>query len=244
METSKIAVILLGQTRTYRYCNEVIMKLFDGYDVDYYCQFWDNDRHIDRATNLYKPVHVKIDKNVEFNTLIHSIDFSNRCKDRSPRACLNTFRMYYTFNGISDILKDKKYSKVIRCRYDLMFNQKIPNKILFSNNDYIYIPSTYNWYGLNDQFAIGNQNVMNRYFDIWHWLTNIYDGIINPEIILYEYLKSQKIPRYHFDIDYKILRPTCVRKPYNRIRVHPDPFNQKSDRFGYEHRVHINGYDE
>jgi hypothetical protein len=135
----------------------------------------------------------------------------------------NTLKMFYSIKKCFDLIEDE-YDFVIRCRFDLIIQEKfilknIIDKLINDNYD-IYIPThifNYGSMGLNDQIAIGKFEKMKIYSNMYSNLNNVLNKstLFRPENLLETYIMDNKInvmtePR----IDFKIVR--SINPEFNR----------------------------
>ena len=164
----KIALCLSGQPRSYKKAHEYIKKnLLDKYNVDVFAHAWRPQlgRMIvfDEISSLYNPVQFIMDE-----ALPETINSDLIVPNASHPANFCT-SMFYSIHRANDFRvreeakKDRKYDFVVRCRFDLALNKVIDFSSLERGKIYVSKDIDDPNALLNDQFAIGDSDVMNIY---------------------------------------------------------------------------------
>ena len=232
----KVALCLSGEPRSSMFCFPYIYESFVNlgpeYEVDVYIHSWKNFR----AFPLYNPKQSRIDYlggiggnvsyiNQRFNHVLpvisevfkNEFNVSNEFTEQT-NFFLNSFLMLSSIQNCFSLIKES-YDVYIRCRYDLIFNNKfkiyqIIEDILGKKYD-IFIPKKAKEFTnhkknneLNDQLAIGNFKAINSYSNIE---SNLKDIIINtrqwaPEIWLRTQLEMDNIKINEYFVDHSLVR--------------------------------------
>jgi hypothetical protein len=227
MEKIKIALCLSGVIRNSFFCFPYIYNSFlnNDYNVDVFIHSWDDSPIID----LYKPKEVQIENQVEvLNFVLPQIKLNSNVKIEGNVN--NNISMYYSIKRCSDLV-DNSYSIIIRCRFDLLLQEKINlaeivNDILSKKCD-IYIPGkSFNVGGYNDQLAIGSYDSMKIYSECYFDIVSIANeiGRWHPETFLGKFIDRNNIKVKQDDYDYRIVRkvqPTLSwpENPYNYLNL-------------------------
>jgi hypothetical protein len=231
----KIALCLSGQTRNWITTYESIKKqIIEKYNVDVFIHTWDvkgqmvphhfvnnYDDNFDKIDykfiDFYKPKKIQIDS-PEYNTF--------KQKTYGGRF-YNTLMMWYSIHKSNQLRKEYeienniKYDLIIRCRFDLFFENFVINEI---NTNIIYLPPNENIdnpfepemkqtlldvgpkYMPNDQLAYGTSDSMDWYCKIFEIIySDIYKYIQHPEGLLTEYLWDESNKEFKVEINNSIL---------------------------------------
>lgn len=211
----KLAICLSGYTRTYKFCHKSLSQYLSNHIVDYYLQIWEEESHlIDELKQIYNPKQIIVLKKQNF-TDQYKFVFEKYLN----YPCIESFDMWYGIQQCFTKLKESynQYDGIIRSRYDLIFDQVLPENI---NLQKILIPDLGNHHnGYNDTFAIGNPESMMKYGNLFNWLNLIYkhQSIKDflPELILSTYLVD--LAEKNRIANCKILRDKFIGYPYEHI---------------------------
>jgi len=94
------------------------------------------------------------------------------------------------------------YNVIVRCRFDT----RLKDKIIYNQETGVHIPANNDFCGINDQFAYGDISSMLYYGDLYSLLLDsiIFGNspkiLLNPEVVLFNHLKSTKIHRFNQEI--------------------------------------------
>jgi len=190
----KIALCFSGQARSFVKGYEYYYKnLLSKFDVDVFIHTWSGD-HIDQINALYKPISMQIDAPLLINVDEKYINTPN-AKKWPPRFTISSY--YSIFRccllKIDHEVKTKQYDWVIKTRFDFALPVVIPFEKLHKNK--VHMPPCRtkafgDWLG-NDQFAIGDSNVMNMYMSTYINLDKYYNSGV--EMIGEEMLRANLI---------------------------------------------------
>jgi hypothetical protein len=143
------------------------------------------------------------EKNNLFERLFSEIEFP-----RYERRDVGTISMWYSICRSNQLKIEYErenniiFDKVIRVRFDSDFE----GKTLFVNklSGDISIPLGRDWNNkMNDQFAIGNSDIMNYYSSLYLHLKSLGNTQYHSESLLYQHLKNKNIDveRFEFNIN-------------------------------------------
>lgn len=229
----KICIILTGHTRTFAHCKDSIINKFLNSETDIYCCTWNNEGNYSLQERFNLPVKKQLilDSSYKIDNLI-PIDRENDIFKKSPRAKYNLelgwvkrlkYQWYCVKKAFEMIEEYEKYDLIIRCRYDVKFNDKNIIKYDFKKLNVPMIHSTEHILEINntdqfgtiesysDHFAIGNPEIMKKYFSLYDHITEMYEkynvDISYAEQMLSFYIKNIcKIATNFCDIDYRIIK--------------------------------------
>jgi uridine kinase len=210
----RIALLIAGYLRSFEYNIDNLKKyIIQNNNVDIYIHITnDNERkylnteiNINKILKLLKFKYVIISENLNFN------------EDKNINNIINQNYKYYLLNE-----ERKQIEKIENISYDAVFKYRpdvnINSYINFENIelDKIIIPSDSkidisklkipeDKY-ICDIMAIGNPEIMNKYFDFYLNLNTLIEnyGLVN-ETLLYYYLFNNNIPYKLIDIDYLVI---------------------------------------
>lgn len=206
----KTAICFSGYLRTYKLTFPTIKtNLLDKLKPDVFIHTWD------RVDFNSFPIFSQ-ELNKIFYPKLLLIERMNRSRGSEYRKYLvdnrsaeNVSNMFYSIYRADELRqqyenKNKfKYDLVIRCRFDLKFLENLPEIDLLSLN----LPKDGKFSGENDQFAIGNSDIMTKYSSLYLNLNNIVNQIdFRPESLLKQHLKNNNIAIKHCPIRYVIQR--------------------------------------
>lgn len=206
----KLAVLVFGRLeKSEESYNNIMKQLIENYDADFFCSS-DNSKFINVFIEKYKPKEYINDKIDIFPEQLNTFNYN-----RTPETNINNVIKHFTNKKrVFEIFKNysKKnninYDVVISLRIDLHFDENI-NYIKPEENT-IYIPAGEDWRnGINDQFAYGNMDVMEKYFNI---LDNCYSLIkiknfkSHPETLTRANLLLNNVIIKRFNLKYHIFR--------------------------------------
>jgi hypothetical protein len=207
-KTPKIALCLSGLTRNSFFCFPYIYQNFlnQGLDVDVFIHTWNDSPVID----LYNPKKYETENQGEILNLIRNQIHINSVKVEGNIN--NNISMYYSIKKCFDLVPDN-YDVVIRCRFDLILENKINLKEIVNgilNKEYdIFIPGRiFNVGGYNDQLAIGSYSAMKIYSDCILHLSELANELKrwHPESFLGLWLDTNNLKIQQDDYDYRIVR--------------------------------------
>jgi len=121
MENVKVALCLSGLIRNSFFCFPYIYNSFlnNDYNVDVFVHTWNESPVLD----LYKPKAIRIEnQNEVLNAILPQIHLNKNITIEGN--ILNNISMYYSIKRCSDLVDDS-YDIIIRCRFDLLLQEKI-----------------------------------------------------------------------------------------------------------------------
>lgn len=204
----KIAILISGRINNNLQQYQNFMNMFKNYDTDIFVShsIMDNYNVKDNFIKLYNPKKI-------FQSNEKYVDVSKYEKNKwtnSHNACCMFLNRYNCLKLLNEYIEKTKtnYDIIISTRCDLLFGQPIffeqfMNEI---NNEKICIPNINDHTGLNDQFAFGNYNVMQKYLNLYNELISLLDtGIIfHPETLYLKYIEKENIQLMRFNTNYII----------------------------------------
>lgn len=223
----KVALLFSGHLRSFQKCLPFMQEnLLNTLEPDCFMFTWTQmginkfiDVHL-TTSNIYpmlglinsvlKPKAMESQKQQVLNADRYKAKLIDK---RSPSGVLTMFYSIFKANEIfKKYCKDNncEYDVVIRLRPDLKFKSPITKEHLsvINDNNSIYIPSFGNYSGINDQFAIGTPEAMDKYsktFINFDRLTNQTEFL--PESLLKQNCINERLEINQVDfIKYSILR--------------------------------------
>ncbi|MGR6871620.1 hypothetical protein ACU6U9_04785 [Pseudomonas sp. HK3] len=216
----KIAVCISGEPRTFEHCISSFHRFFHGHKIDIFIA---NKSHATSSIirENYSPKYLLEYSDNDFNELeikgIKSFGFLHLKHNVTiPVANTNIYPMWFGIQKSFHALKEntlniKKYDAICRCRFDTFFRKQLELES-FSKST-VFIDPNYNEHGgYSDQFAIGNPESMEQYFNLYDWFPKSFSydfgkkGFL-PERILKEYLENVcKLKVINHDFETRLLR--------------------------------------
>ena len=204
----KVAVLLYGRINKYRDTYESFLRVFNAHDVDifYSCDAGE-ETLVSDFKELYKPVAVCNDK------IEYSVDF-RQFLDEIPDTHIHNMTLHY-INKMRVFQLLQSHIKEMNTHYDIIFSTRLDiiykGTINFSipEHDTIHVPEGYDFYGLNDQIAYGNLEVMSVYMNIFNNALIILQAgksFLHPETLNMNNMKYNGIMVERFPLDYYITR--------------------------------------
>jgi uridine kinase len=219
----KIAIIISGYLRTFQLNLEnFINNVIKDHDADIYLhkindenqdRYINNNSNWDKIKEVLKPKLIIETSNFKIHT------------NKKMNDILNQFNKFKILNDLKNkIMNDEKikYDVVVKWRPDILINTKLDFEKV--DKDIIYIPedskidntklndglnnNNNNNNNLCDIIAYGDNNAMNKYFNIYNGLETLIEKYgFCQEKILYYYL--QNIQYKQMNIDYCIVLSRC-----------------------------------
>ncbi len=197
----KIALLLSGFVRNFDFDN--FEKNLLSEDVDVFAHISDDEE--------------KSDRYISSSSTIEKLKPKLVIKEKEIEEKSNLFRQWYKVNSIFSRFVEWSdenqisYDVIVRCRYDILFFDKIK----FLIDDKLHIPrehlidrnklSSPSDECICDIFCFGGMEVMKKYFNFFHHLSEMikrHNSVIS-ENLLFHYLKDEKVE--YFDLPFKIL---------------------------------------
>lgn len=219
----KIALCLSGLIRNSLFCFPYIYNNFlnTKHHVDVFIHTW-NDSPI---IPLYNPTKIEIEDNGEaIRKVRETIQFLPNLKTEGRID--HNISMYYSIHKSFNLVPPD-YDVVIRCRFDLLLQNRIDlDSILqdLQTHD-LYIPGRiFNVGGYNDQIGFGTYEGMKIYSDTVNHLDRIQRelGRWHPESFLGWWLDHNNLKIKQDDYDFRIVRDVQPKLswPENPFQYH------------------------
>lgn len=175
----RIALCLSGQPRSFRAGYEYYRKnLLDKYDVDVFIHTWQGKDAQD-VCNYYHPMTFASDTSL--SPLLNE-KYTNTPDAIKWPPMFTVSALYSTFRSclmkIDNEIKTSQYDWVIKTRFDFALPVEIPFDSLERGK--LYMPPCRlkafgDWLG-NDQFAIGDSDIMNKYMSTYLNIERYYNS--------------------------------------------------------------------
>lgn len=161
----------------------------------------------ERIQKLFSPKKMVIENQIRFDI---PVGMHQKGLGRDVNGVMS---MFYKIESCNKLKKDFEqennftYDCVIRARADLCFEQTIDIKAGNSFN-YLYVPKHGDFNGLNDQFAYGSSEIMDKYSSLYSNIHKYYgDGLVmDPEILTDYHVRRQMLPVLRPNLKYLIRR--------------------------------------
>ena len=192
----QVAVVFSGRATCYDESYDWFKQFSDEYDVDFYCSLsTELDEYYQGVLDLYD---------------IKNYTFGNKPMDIDANQDANAMSMFYNLKLAVDLVPLDDYDIILYARADIVCTQDIDLSAAVqhpNNNNVVFIPSNYDWLGINDQMAFGTPRAMFKYsrvFDnIGEYITR---GTLipgdRPEKILKVHLESSGLIVERFELEY------------------------------------------
>jgi hypothetical protein len=210
----KIAILFSGRITADKTQYENIMNtIVTTNEVDFFIcyQKKTNPEVVEKVISLYQPKKIRendeqyfpVDK---YPAPWESVPHKNRIMSMYKARYLlrKLFQEYIEETNTN-------YDMLMSTRMDLFYDDKemIGEYLLPQIQDNrIYIPKKYDYRGINDQIAIGNQTTILNYLNVYESIYELLDSgvLVNPEIILLSYLQYKKQIIIRHSANYHIIR--------------------------------------
>jgi len=193
----KVAVLYSGALRTWDECreNQINNILTEGVDSYFYTD--------EEPKGIKYTQYVQIPERY-YNEIDHRYD-----ADKNPITnTSNTLGMWHNM-FVGWCLVPKTYDVYVKSRCDIILSQKINFELFDVSGNDIYIPIEGDFCGgVNDRFAIGNYEIMKKYFSIYIEHQNLFQSglTFHTEYYLTENLKRKGVNIIRFSIKDTIIR--------------------------------------
>lgn len=226
---TKIALLLTGKTTSSMLCFPYIYESFlnTELNVDVFIHTWQKDRIV----QLYNPKKYTIDKTPTDYIIQHYLNNLILPKDISIEGhIVNNILQFYT-NKMGFDLIPSDYEFVIRCRFDVIFQNKLNlTQILIDikNGKYdVFCPDEiFNFGGYQDRIYIGKYDAIKHAFDVLKDLNSIIHKLKrwHPESFLKEKWQSSNIKVFQPEINHRLVRNVVLEtnwpeNPYNYLNL-------------------------
>ena len=214
--TKKVAILISGILRSFTdTLLPFIIQLPDNFDVyisiskenDIDDRFFNDSMDLNNLLKYNKIKYIHCDSTDIIIDNIYTI--------REKNIIIQWNRLYKLFNSIT-----ADYDIYIRMRPDINITTTVNDFIDLINNaknNILYIPNGYDIFdtsflnkeekSINDQFAYGSYNVMNKYCNLYNNVE--FKSQLISEKILYEYLIENNIKIERVNIEYNLVLSKC-----------------------------------
>ena len=192
----RVAVVFSGRATCYDESYEWFKKFSDKYAVDFYCSIsTELDEHYQRFIDLYK---------------IKKYIFGNKITCENFTGRTNSVSMFYNLKSAVDLISLDDYDVVLYARADTVCAQDIDMSVAAhhpNRDNVVFIPTGFDYGGLNDQMAFGAPKAMFKY-------SRVFDNIdeyvrrgkigsdVHPETTLKAHVDAVGLMVERFDLNY------------------------------------------
>jgi hypothetical protein len=242
----KVAVCLSGDIRSFTHCIPQMKRFLSGYEVTFFCHGWQSDfdkKHINDLENVHTLIEDRPDFSILERASIHAFGFKGFGQDlKVPFLSPNILPMWYGIKRAYECIerhgfKPSDFDLICRCRYDNFFLGKLSQiNEMPGANDIIIDPNYDGYGGYGDQFAIGQPEVMKKYFSLYDWLPSSFkqyagDKCFFPEVIIRKYLvDNQSIQIKQIDFGLRLLRNEFIGLEGHRIPLRSHSVSQSRNK--------------
>jgi hypothetical protein len=225
----RLAICLSGQPRTWRYTHKTLFNFFEGHDLDVFIHTWDDveTADLEGVTAAYTPRVIAKSPRPLF------LEEKRAMAARFPVSPpLSIFDMFYSMAASVNLALEAftpahpAYDLICRTRFDTIYDGRWrgepPPKGAIAVQTGEYEPMD----GCNDQFALGEPEVMRLYAGMFDWLPHgmgrLEPPCFRPEIALQTYLHNAcglTIHRESFGLT--LLRDYQIGQPFSALRDDP-----------------------
>ncbi len=192
----QVAVVFSGRATCYDESYDWFKQLSDNYDVDFYCSIsTELDEYYQGFLDLYD---------------IKKYTFENKPVDIHPKQDKNAMSMFYNLKLAVDLIPLDDYDIILYARADIVCTQDIDLSVTQQYSDnVVFIPSKYDWTGINDQMAFGTPAAMFKYsrvfdnIDEYNTRGNLSPGA-RPEKMLQVHLEASELIVKRFGLEYEL----------------------------------------
>ena len=192
----QVAVVFSGRATCYDESYDWFKQLSDNYDVDFYCSIsTELDEYYQGFLDLYD---------------IRNYTFGNKPADIDPKQDKNAMSMFYNLKLAVDLVPLDDYDIILYARADIVCTQDIDLSVAQQYSDnVVFIPSKYDWTGINDQMAFGTPAAMFQYSRIFDNIDEyIIRGVLvpsaRPEKMLQVHLEASELIVKRFGLEYEL----------------------------------------
>ena len=199
----RVAVLVYGRLgKCASHYKNIIDTIGSEHTIDFFASS-DNSPNIDEFVRIYKPISYVNDK------IETSCNLEKYPRPLQPTNVHNVIRHFINKHRVLSLLEKHgaEYDAIISLRIDCVFNGKFKFDSIKDNT--IYIPEGYDYYGINDQIAYGNLNVMKMYNSIFLNISMLLEkglSILHPESLTLANIRYNKLQVVRVSLPYFIQR--------------------------------------
>lgn len=225
----KIAVCLSGgfkngEFRGYEQQVRHILGFLAGTNCDLYIHGWKQTCEA-YIVDILKPKKYLFEEQLNFKDMAKRIKVTEGSYLK-PGRNEGSISMFYSMEKCFSLIdKPDEYDYIVRLRPDI-YSEFSLKELLFTISDYgdlipniLYIPSSFQAKGMNDQFAIGKTEIMKKYFSMYSYLNSHIEKLFfNPESMLAEYIIGNNIKVSLLNMPYALHREELIR-PWKTLHL-------------------------
>jgi len=203
----RVALLFYGRLRFFDKTYKNFMKVFEGHTIDiFYSADNEPEEEIEEFKRLYNPIAVN-------NTaIVHSIDYSMYPlpPDYGVNPA-NMIRHFINLRRVCELMETNTstiYDVAVCTRLDIMISS-VSLPIIKPPENTIYIPNGFDYFGINDRFAMGDVETVKKYMLLIDNCKYLFDNKLafpHPETVALANLKFHNISIIRFHMDYSLLR--------------------------------------
>lgn len=211
----KIALCLSGKPTSSMFCFPYIYDAFlnSKYKVDTFIHTWSECRVID----LYRPLKYEIEKYDSHSVMTHFASQLTLPKDISIEGRIDNVILEYYGNFKVFNLIPEEYDYVIRCRFDLIIQDKfqlepIIDDLKEDKYDIFSPDEVFNFGGYQNRVFIGKYSAMKHAMNLLENVNILMNRLKrwHPETFLKTHLDDNNIRVHQKDINHRIVRSSNV----------------------------------
>jgi len=197
-EKLRVAVVFSGRATCYDDSYDWFMNFYDKYDVDFYCSIsTELDDYYREFLDLYN---------------IKKYEFGNKSPCTYFNGDPNISSMFYNLKMAVELVSLDNYDIILYARTDIVCAQDIDLTMAVQHpnrDNVVFIPSNYDYLGINDQMAFGTPTAMFEYSRVYdkinEYMTrdNI-DKSCRPEKVLKVHLEAARLVVERFGFEYEL----------------------------------------
>jgi hypothetical protein len=236
----RLAICLSGQPRTWRSTHETLFNFFDGHELDVFIHTWDevDEAELQAIRLAYRPRVVAQSPRPLF--LEDKRAMAMRFPVSPPLTILDMFHTMAASISLAleaSAAAPKAYDLICRTRFDTIYDGRwrgeAPPQGAIAVQTGEFEPEG----GCNDQFALGEPDVMRMYAGVTAWLptgiATLPPPCFRPEIALQAYLLDVcALPIHRERFALTLLREYQLGRPFAKLR--DDTFHHVRKREDWE----------
>jgi len=189
----RVAVCVSGEPRSLNYTHESILKFlknhFENFDIFAYIPKCPTDYYVEKYLPEAK-VEIREDEYIDDTKIPDGWKFKTG-KQRYLQQ-INGWKESNRMRKEYEESNGFKYDWVIRSRIDVEYVHNFPDGEYTDN--FLYIPNFHHFNGINDRFAMGSAELMNKYLDIIDIYKEDPTKCLHAESFLKYCLDYQQVP--------------------------------------------------